>query len=130
MNRNPKSPDVENYLKTLQHSHTRGFKLLRDVILEADTRIVEGLKWKVPSFRTTEYFATFHPRTKTGFAVILHFGAKTRPGFAPKTDIADPTGLLTWLADDRAVVLFKDRKDLETRKDAFLALIRNWIKYL
>lgn len=130
MNRNPKSPDVESFFKTLQHPHARAFKALREAILDADSRIVEGIKWKVPSFRTTEYFATFHLRTKTGFAVILHFGAKTRPGFAPKTDIADPTGLLTWLADDRAVVLFKDRKDLDARRGDFLDLIRNWIKYL
>ena len=130
MARQPKSPDVESFLKTLQHPHARAIRALRDVILDADSRIVEGIKWKVPSFRTTEYFATFHLRTKTGFAVILHFGAKPRAGFAPKTDIADPSGLLTWLADDRAVVLFADRKDLDTKQPAFVALVRQWLKYV
>jgi hypothetical protein len=51
----------------------RGF---RQIILDADASIAEGIKWNAPSFYTSEYFATIQLRAKDGVQVILHLGAK------------------------------------------------------
>lgn len=122
--------DVDAFFSTLKHPHTDALRALRQVILDADPAITEGIKWNVPSFQTTEYFATLHVRTKKGIGVILHFGAKKRADLTARAEIKDDTSLLTWLADDRAVVAFADLKDVKAKKPAFTAIIRQWIDYL
>jgi len=122
--------DVDAFFATLDHPHTDAFRALRRVILEADPRITESIKWHVPSFQTTEYFATFHVRTKKGLGVILHFGAKKRAGLAARAEIKDEASLLAWLADDRAVVAFADANDVQAKQAAFTAILQQWIAYL
>jgi hypothetical protein len=122
--------EVDVFFAKLRHPHADAFKALRTIILGADPRIAEGIKWSVPSFRTSEYFATFHLRTQRGVGVILHFGAKKRLDLTARTAIKDPTTMLAWLADDRAVVAFADLKDVQAKSQAFASLIRQWIGHV
>ena len=64
--------DVEIFLAALDHPLKPEILALRQIILAADPSITEGIKWNVPSFRTSEYFATMHLRAKDGIHVILH----------------------------------------------------------
>jgi len=120
--------EVQAFFASLRHPSKRELLALRGIILGADPRIVEGIKWKVPSFRTSEFFATLHLRAKDGVQVILHLGAKARGKSA--TDVADPASLLEWLAKDRAVAKFRDLSDIRAKRTAFANLLRQWIKHL
>ena len=120
--------EVEAFFASLRHPSKREFLTLRTTILGADPRITEGIKWKVPSFRTSEFFATLHLRGTDGVQVILHLGAKARGKSA--TDVADPASLLKWLAKDRALVTFRDMSDIRAKRAAFANLLRQWIKHL
>lgn len=122
--------DVEAFLASLDHPLKQEILALRQIILGADPSITEGIKWNAPSFRTSEYFATFHLRAKDGVQVILHLGAKTRDTSVSGIAIADPESLLEWLAKDRASVKFRDRKDIDARRSAFADVIRQWIKHV
>jgi hypothetical protein len=122
--------DIETFLAALDHPRKREILALRQIILAADPAVREGIKWKVPSFRTTEYFATLHLRAPDRVQVILHFGAKKRDGFAPRSGIADPTGLLEWLGPDRAAASFRDLAGVEAKRPAFESLIREWIRFV
>lgn len=122
--------DVEAFLASLDHPLKQEILALRQIILGADPSITEGIKWNAPSFRTSEYFATFHLRVKDGVQVILHLGAKTRDTSVSGIAIADPESLLEWLAKDRASVKFRDRKDIDARRSAFADVIRQWIKHV
>ena len=121
---------VEAFLSSLEHPHKEGIVALRRIILFADPTITEGIKWKVPSFRTTEYFATMHLRAKAGVGVILHFGSKKRDDLSKDGAIADPGKLLEWLANDRAMVTFSGLADVVARELAFCELIRQWIRHV
>jgi hypothetical protein len=121
---------VDAFMKALEHPAKSVVQALRGVVLEIDPAVCEGVKWNAPSFRTREYFATTNLRAKTGVGVILHFGAKVRKAAAGPKSIADPESLLTWLAKDRATVVFADRKDLTAKKKAFQAVLRQWITYV
>ena len=90
----------------------------------------EGIKWNVPSFCTSEYFATFNLRTKEGIGIILHLGAKVRDTATTGIAVADPESLLKWLAKDRASVIFSNLKDIDRKRVAFAQIIRQWIKHL
>lgn len=122
--------EVDAFIATLDHPCKDMVVQLRRIIRDADPRIGEGIKWNVPSFLTTDYFATLHLRMKQGVGVILHFGAKKTPVSATGVEIADPQGLLVWLAKDRAVVGFADPDDLEAKRTAFSAIVRDWIGHL
>ncbi|HEX6038321.1 DUF1801 domain-containing protein [Longimicrobium sp.] len=122
--------DVEAFLAALEHPHKAEILVLRRMILDTDPRIAEGIKWNAPSFRTSEWFATFHLRARTGVQIILHFGARVRDKSAARAAIADPDGLLEWLGPDRATVKFRDADDVEAKRSAFSAVIRQWITHV
>jgi hypothetical protein len=117
---------VEAFLAGLAPTPRSEVEALRRIILGADPAIGEGIKWKVPSFRTTDYFATLHLRMKVGLGLILHLGAKVRD--TPAVPVEDPEGLLTWLARDRALITFADLEEIQARQVALVALIRQWIR--
>jgi hypothetical protein len=120
------SAAVDAFMATLDHPHKDAVAALRKIVAGADPSIEEGIKWKSPSFRTAEYFATTHLRAKKGVGLILHLGAKPREG--GKVAIDDPDGLLTWLAKDRAMVSFDDAAQVKARAKALAAIVRLWIK--
>ena len=114
-----------------QHEPTKTeTETLRTAILGSDKNITEGIKWNAPSYKTHEYFATTNLRTKAGVGLVLHFGAKARAVEASSENILDPSGLLKWVAKDRATLEFKDAKDIEAKRAALQAIVRQWIKYL
>lgn len=121
---------VAELLDTLDHPHLAEIRALRAVILGADARIAEEVKWNAPSFRTTDHFATVHLRARDGVQLILHLGARSRPDAAVRAEVADPTAMLRWLAADRASVTFRDLEDVEARRDALAEVVRQWIRHL
>lgn len=139
----PQKPPAQNHLSAVRPrqrasrhfwrrliTHSSKILALRQIILGADPSIAEGVKWNAPSFRTSEYFATFHLRAKDGVQVILHLGAKPRDGSTPGVVIADPEALLEWLAKDRASATFRDLNDIDARQSAFAHIIRQWIVHI
>lgn len=122
-----KEPDVQTYLKTLDHPRKVEIVALREVILASDKSIQESIKWNAPSFYTTEHFATMNLRGKSGIAVIMHFGAKKREAKG-RPSVADSAALLEWLADDRAIVTFSSVAEIEEKRVAYQALLREWMK--
>ena len=122
--------DVTAFLAALDHPLKPEILVLRQIILDADPSIAEGIKWNVPSFRTSEYFATMHLRAMESVQVILHLGAKTRDTSITGVAIADPGSLLVWLAKDRASVTFGDLNDIDARRSAFTNIIRQWITHI
>ena len=121
---------VEAFLAALDHPLKPVIVALREVILSADPSIAEGIKWNAPSFYTTEHFAAFHLRAKDGVKIMMHLGAKPRDTAQTGIAIDDPAGLLEWLAKDRASVTFRDLGEVEARRDTFVGIIRQWIKYV
>ncbi|ESQ92069.1 hypothetical protein ABAC460_04055 [Asticcacaulis sp. AC460] len=110
------------------HPAQAEIEVLRRLILAADPAIEEGVKWNAPSYRSGEWFATFHLRAKSGVQIILHRGAKVRADGIGGID--DPEGLLQWLDPNRASVSFADMAQVETRGGAFQAILRQWVRQL
>lgn len=122
--------ELETFLAALEHPFKTEILALRQIVLAADPNIAEGVKWKSLSFRTTEYFATFHFRASEGVQLILHRGAKRRATAGLSSVIADPAKLLQWLDEDRASVVFHNQDEIEARGAAFAQIIRQWIAHV
>lgn len=128
----PKRPteDVAAFLAALDHPLKREFETVRTIILGADPTIEEGIKWNAPSFRTREYFATFHHRSTDTIQLVFHLGAKVKDNSRAKLQIDDPAGLIKWLANDRCLVTLGAGKAIQANKAAFVAIVRRWISFL
>jgi hypothetical protein len=119
--------DVEAFLTELEHPFKREVLALRAIIREADPAIRESIKWNAPSFATTEHFATFQLRHRDGVQIVLHLGAKPRPDVQAQASIDDPQGMLEWRGADRALVSFRDLREIAARKSAFVKILRQWV---
>lgn len=120
-------PAVDAWLAALEHPQKALIEALRALVLGADPRVREGIKWNVGSFRVEEWFATFHVRGPKGprpVMLVLHRGARGKGGAPPP---ADPSGLLSWLGPDRATVTIADLDELGRKEEALRALVRGWV---
>ncbi len=114
----------------LTHPFKSEIQAIRSAILGASATITEGIKWNTPSFRTSEYFATIHLREKNGIGVVLHLGAKVREVGPGGIWVEDPVKLLKWLGKDRAMIVFKDMSDFQSKREAFEEVICRWIPHV
>lgn len=121
---------VDDFMAELTHPLKAEIQALRVAIIEADPAISEGIKWNAPSFRVAEYFATIHLRAKTGIGLILHLGAKVRDVPVGGILIDDPDKLLTWVAKDRATIVFEGLGQIEARKSSLQGVLRQWLQHL
>ena len=117
-------------MRQLEHPHKPAIESLRKLMLGVDPSVREGIKWNAPSFRTGEYFATTHLRSKKGVGLILHLGAKMRESADGTLAIDDPGKLLKWLGKDRAMLGFASADELEIKKPALIAVLRQWIRFV
>ena len=125
-------PAVVAFLRELDHLLKKEIEAVRKIILGVSPLIREGIKWNAPSFHTTDYFATLNLRAKDGkdrVWLILHMGAKVKDN-TKGMKIADPAGLLQWLAKDRCLVTFENGKDIQAKRAALEAIVRAWIRQL
>lgn len=117
---------VDAFMAALKHPLRAEIESARRIISAVSPKISEEIKWKAPGFRTTESFATVNLRATDQLQLIFHLGAKVR-GDVKAMEIADPTGMVKWLAKDRCIVtvgdVVKDRAALE-------AIVRQWIKHV
>ena len=121
------SADVEHYLSELQHPLKAGVLELRAAILAADPALTEHVKWNAPSFVLDgEDRVTFRLQPRGKLQLIFHRGAKVR-GDSAGFVFADPTGLMTWPAPDRAVVDFPDPAAVAEHRAQVVSLVQRWV---
>ena len=85
------------------------------------------MKWNAPSFCYDGVDrATFRLQPGDRCQLILHRGAKVRADSADFR-FEDPSGLLEWLAPDRAIVTFRDLADVDARQAAVVDLVNRWM---
>lgn len=120
---------VNEFMAKLEHPLKAEIEALRAIILGADPRISESIKWNAPSFSVQEHFATFKLRPVTTVQVVFHTGAKARAD-SKDVEIDDPAGLLKWAAHDRCVATLSDMKEIESKKAAFVTIVKQWIEQM
>jgi hypothetical protein len=121
------SAAVDQFMSELRHPFKAEIQAIRELALSLGGEVQEGIKWNAPSYRTSEYFATTNLRVKNGIGVILHLGAKVRD---ETVAIDDPQQLLTWLGSDRASVSFSGMEEFKAKRQAFKAILEQWIPHV
>ncbi|MEZ4647714.1 MAG: DUF1801 domain-containing protein [Candidatus Eisenbacteria bacterium] len=117
--------DVDAYMHALKHARKEDVEALRAIIRGADGKLVERIKWNAPSYGYDDDRVTFRLQPKDIVQLIFHRGAKKR---TDAFEFEDETGLLEWLAEDRAVVTFESGADIRSKKAKLKKLVVRWMK--
>ena len=112
MNRNP---DVDRWLDEAGHPLDAELRCARDIILGADDRVTESIKWKTPTFAFNGNIASFNP-SKRVLSIMFHRGAEI-PGDHP---LLEGDGKLV------RTMRFTDLEQLEAGRGELEAVIRAW----
>lgn len=119
--------EVDLFLEALDHPLKQEILHLREIILAANSKITEHIKWNAPSFcyggddRVT--MKIFPPQY---LQLIFHRGAKVKAIPANRL-INDPSGMLDWKANDRAVATFKGMDDIAAGQKDLVLNINSWL---
>lgn len=114
----PRSLEVDTFVSELGHPLEEAINAVRDIVLGVDSRIVETIKWKSPTFVFEGNIASIEPRSKKHVSVLFHQGAKL-PGKHPRFEGGGGTVRYLRFADEADAI--RKRADLERA-------IRAWIE--
>jgi len=122
--------EIEKFLKALEHPRKAELEAIRQIILGADPRIQEGIKWNTTSFYFKDWFATVGVRPdKDVVQLVLHRGAKVKDD-SGAMKIDDPIGMLVWPAKDRALATFSDMNSVRKSETNLRAIVKEWMSQL
>ena len=112
MNRNP---EVDRWFDERDHPLDEAMQRAREIILGADERVSESIKWKTPTFAYKGNILSFAP-AKNQVSLMFHRGAEI-PGKHPRLE-----------GDGKLVrtMRFADRRDVEKGKKDLERVIRAW----
>jgi hypothetical protein len=119
--------EVTAFLDQLNHPFRKEIEHLRHIILCADHRLCENIKWNGPNYSLGEADRiTMRIQPPKQVQLIFHRGAKVQ--HQPKAQlINDDTGILSWKENDRAVATFKNMADIENGKVSLAKIVQEWI---
>ncbi len=115
----PRRPEVDAWLERYENPMKPVVQRVREIILEADPRIEETIKWQAPTFTYKGNLASFYPKSKAHASLLFHFGAKI-PGEHPRLEgTGDTSRVLKVASVEEADAA---RTDLETP-------VRDWCSW-
>jgi hypothetical protein len=115
MNRNT---DVDRWLDEANHPLDAVMRRAREIILSADDRVHESIKWKTPTFEYRGNIASFNP-SKRLISIMFHRGAEI-PGEHPRLE---GEGKLV------RTMRFSDLDDLSAGRADLAEAIRAWCEW-
>lgn len=91
---------------------------VREIIMAADPRMEEAIKWQAPTFMYKGNLASFFPKAKAHSTLMFHTGAHI-PGDFPH---------LEGDGDTARSMKFAELDEVEARKGELEAIVRAWIE--
>ena len=71
-----RNPEVDAWLAAYENPMKPVVEAMREVILEADLRVEEAIKWQAPTFVYKGNIASFFPKAKKHASLMFHKGAE------------------------------------------------------
>jgi hypothetical protein len=115
----PKSKEVEAWLARYENPMKGVVLRMRDIIIGADPRIGECIKWQAPTFTYEGNLASFYPKSKQHASLMFHVGARI-PGRHPRLEGSGDTSRVMKVGS--VAEADAARKDLER-------IVRAWCEW-
>ncbi len=109
---------VDEYIARLEHPFKKELEAVRKIILKANPKMQERIKWNSPSFFYHSDFGAFHLRDTSRLHLVLVF---------PNGIVADGGGLLEGDYKDRRMVYFTSMKDVKAKQATLEKVVNAWI---
>ncbi|AZI26239.1 DUF1801 domain-containing protein [Pedobacter sp. G11] len=113
--------EVDHYMSQLVHPHKTEIALLRSIIIDANSKLEERIKWNAPSFFYQKDMAAFNLRAK-GYVQIIFI-------FYDGNMLHEPS-ILQGEWKDRREARFYNLDDIEGKKPALEQFINKWIELI
>ena len=110
------NPEVVAWLDRLDHPKKEVVLAARTVILEADPRIGETIKWQSPTFMYEGNLASIDPKARKHVSILFHRGAEI-PGDHPQLE---GDGKLA------RYIRYPDLDSVERGRKGLTAIVRAW----
>ncbi len=110
------APEVDAWFKAYDNPMKPVVQRLREIVLDADSRIDECIKWQAPTFTYKGNLASFYPKSKQHASLMFHQGARI-PGSHP---------LLEGSGDTSRVLKFASAEEAETARPEIVRLVTAW----
>lgn len=119
--------EVTEFLDHQNHPFRNEIELLRLIILDADKKLTENIKWNGPNYSfESEDRITMRIQPPKQLQLIFHRGAKVKEQPSEKL-IKNDFGLLTWKENDRAIATFLNIQQIENCKLNLTSIIIEWL---
>jgi hypothetical protein len=89
---------------------------IRDIVLDADARVDECIKWQAPTFTYKGNIASFYPKSRQHASLMFHVGAQI-PGTYPR---------LEGTGDTSRVMKVADLEDAEAARPELARIVKSW----
>ncbi|MCF2489232.1 DUF1801 domain-containing protein [Dyadobacter sp. CY347] len=123
----PINPEVSDFLDKLEHPLRREIDALRLIILQADSRLAENIKWNGPNYSVgAEDRVTMRIQPPKQIQLVFHRGAKVKEQPVDKL-ITEDHGLLVWKENDRAIASFKRLDAITAATSNLTNIVQEWL---
>ncbi|MBL9053045.1 MAG: DUF1801 domain-containing protein, partial [Tabrizicola sp.] len=110
------NPEVDRWMAAYANPQKDLVQAVREVILAADPRVGECIKWQAPTFIYKGNIASFFPKAKAHVSLMFHKGA-TIPG---------PFTILDGDGPEGRSLKIRDATDLATKRAELERILRAW----
>jgi len=110
------NPEVDRWFDAYDNPQKDNVQRVRELILAADPRVSECIKWKAPTFVYKGNIASFFPKARKHVSLMFHTGAS----------LPNPHGLLEGDGDTARSAKFTSPEDIETKAVALQAVVVAW----
>jgi uncharacterized protein YdhG (YjbR/CyaY superfamily) len=115
----PKNKQVDAWFARYDNPMKEVVLRMREIILAADPRIEECIKWQAPTFTFQGNLASFYPKSKQHASLMFHLGAKI-PGDHPR---------LEGSGDTSRVLKIGSLAEAEAAKPDLEKIVRAWCEW-
>ena len=110
------NPEVVEWFANFDHPLKEAMMRVREIIMEADPRMEESIKWQAPTFAYQGNLMSFQPRSKKFVSAMWHRGSEI-PGNHP---------ILEGDAALARVSRFANLDEVEVKKGDLETVVRAW----
>lgn len=114
------SQKVHQFINKLDHPLKEEIRFVREIILGADFKIKERVKWNAPSFYYKKDLVTFNPRNQKVVQLVFHH----------KSIVQIQSEFLEGNYEDRRLMMFKDKADIKAKEKELTRIMHRLVDFM